>query len=198
LTTSEVAGDPNVLDREVLRLRELRDRLDRMGDAIRGMQISQWEGLAREAFEAFRGRYWKRLYEVADLHATAADQLDQYRQVLVEVRGRQATADPVSAVAADDLARWQGQLRDQAAATAAAMLRVATALDALPPLLPTPGPDSDPGPAVAVPAAAMASTPKGLGGLDIAPLNETLARLQADVDDLRAQIVAAKLVVAGP
>ncbi|MGH3757994.1 putative T7SS-secreted protein [Actinophytocola sp.] len=198
MTNSELRGNATAIESEVQRLRALRDTLDSLGDAVRDLAIDRWEGPAREAFDQFRQRYWKRLYEVAELHDDAATHLDRYYRTLVDLRGRMAGAGVVPGVAADDLARWQGQLQTEAHTAAVAIRTVAAALDALPPLLPEP-PERVPEPAANVPPAVLTSGPADRsGGLDIRTVYGDPASFQRDIDELRAQIATGKTVVVGP
>lgn len=204
MTRFAFPGNADALEGEVRRLRELSGELDSLGDAVRALAIDKWAGPAREAFEHFRQRYRKRLYEVAELHDDAARHLDRYHQTLVELRGRATGAETVPGtvdLAADDLERWHGQLQAQAHTTAHAIRKVAKTLAGLTALLPSIDEDhrtdaaAPRSAATPVPPVGPASRPLGL---DIRTVFGDLAGFQRDVDDLRAQIATAKLIVAGP
>lgn len=134
--TDTLPGHATAVDGEVRRLFALRDHLASTGDAIQHLDVAGWDGAARDAFDEFRLASANRWYTVADRHEDAARQLERYHNALVELQARAAYTDQ----AADDLARWRGQL-DSAARTAAdAIRRAAKELDALPepPHEPTP------------------------------------------------------------
>lgn len=127
--TDALPGNATAIDGEVRRLFALRDHLASTGDAIQHLDVTGWDGGARDAFDAFRLASANRWYTVADRHEDAARQLERYHNTLVELQTRAAYSDP----AADDLARWRGQL-DSAARTAAdAIRRAARELSALEP-----------------------------------------------------------------
>lgn len=134
--TDQFPGNATAIDGEVRRLFALRDHLASTGDAIQHLDVTGWDGSARDAFDEFRLASANRWYTVADRHEDAARHLERYHNTLVELQTRAAYTE----AAPDDLARWRGQL-DSAARTAADAIRRATKeLAALPdpPQEPTP------------------------------------------------------------
>ncbi len=130
--TDPLPGNANAVDGEVRRLFALRDHLCSIGDAIQHLDVTGWDGGARDAFDEFRLASANRWYTVADRHEDAARQLERYHNTLVELQSRAAHTDPV----ADDLARWRGQLDSAASPAADAIRRAAKELNALPDPLP--------------------------------------------------------------
>lgn len=174
-------GNATAVDGEVRRLFALRDHLASTGDSIQHLDVTGWDGKARDAFDEFRLTSANRWYTVADRHEDAARQLERYHNTLVELQTRATYTDP----APDDLTRWRGQL-DSAARTAAdAIRRAARELAALP------EPPHEPTPPSTAPLWATSTDPVDLDPRQ-AHLDPTAYRQR--VEELRKALTTAKII----